>query len=174
MRCHGWHVLGTAKNANLMVGALSRAEKPGYTSGEARLLCNESTWWGGKAGVQSAWIQVGAPAEVTLWTEAGLRPLYQSVEGCGSPRFQRLGIDMLTVAWASHLRPVLAQGLEGPSSSMRNVQNSGGRGKGPDPTKAAPNPEVRIRVRASVLRLFIHRFAEKQGSFCPANHRGFH
>lgn len=27
-------------------------------------------------------------------TEAGLGPLYQSVEGCGSLRFQRLGIDV--------------------------------------------------------------------------------
>lgn len=70
--------------------------------------------------MQSAWIQVGgAPAEVALWTEAGLWPLYQSVEGWES---------MLTVAWASRLHPVLDQGLEGPSSPMRNLQNLGGRG----------------------------------------------
>lgn len=82
---------------------------------------------------------------------------------------------MLTVAWASHLRPVLDQGLEGPSGSMRNLRNpEGGRGEDPGPTKAAPSPEVRIRVRARVPRLLIQRFAEKQGSFCPANHRGSH
>lgn len=39
----------------------------------------------------------------------------------------------LTVAWASRLRPVLDQGLEGPSSSMRNLQNLGGSGEGPGP-----------------------------------------
>lgn len=29
-------------------------------------------------------------------------------------------------------------------------------------------------MRARLPRLFIQRFAEKQGSFCPVNYRGFH
>lgn len=120
--------------------------------------------------MQSAWIQVGgAPAEVTLWTEAGLGPLYQSVEGCGSLRFQRLGIEVNRCLG----KPSPPCSGPGPGGAFQFHEEPAEPGR----AQAQPRlsqPQGWIRVRARVPRLFIQRFAEKQGSFCPVNYRGFH
>lgn len=56
-------------------GHCPEPRSPGTALGGSQAPLMKAPGGGGKVGVQSAWIQVGgAPAEVTLWTEAGLGP----------------------------------------------------------------------------------------------------
>lgn len=73
---------------------------------------------------------------------------------------------MLTAAWVSCLCPVLDQGLEGPSNSMRNLQNLGGRG-GPRPNEGCPSPEAGIRVESQDPVLIYSKVCRETGQLLP-------
>lgn len=139
-RCHGRHGLGTA-----WWGHYPEPRSPDTSGGEARLLCDESTWWGLE----------GGGAKCTDSGRWGPGRGHTGLKLASGP-WTNLGRAVGPVARNRHVnrclgkpsRPCSGPGLGGAFQFHEEPAKT--RGEGPGPTKAAPSHEARIGVRTRV------------------------